>query len=227
MRRAPVPFAEGEVRIAFHAHLARTVQDLKAYDAASASSRSEDKRFSSMTTVLKTLKHHGPGLNGRDQYLTQMEMSTIAGYLAELYNRARRKDWAPIHVLQVLVVEEVSAQNEKAGNRRFCAESPLPASPGCSAFTKYSNNTGYWRAECLDESLLRFAEFTYEVTNHYMMVTDLQGVRGRNGHYYLTDPVILCRDLRRFGNTNLGQEFMAKCLASTRSLLEERGRYLV
>jgi hypothetical protein len=227
MRRAAVPFAEGEVRVAFHAHLARTVRDLKEYDTSPPSVKSTDPRFASMTTVLKTLKHHGPGLNGRQQYLLQMEMSTIAGFLAELYNRTRRKDLAPIHVLQVLVVEETSPKNEKAGNRRFCAESPLPSTPGCTAFTKYSNNTGYWNVERVDESLLRFTEFTYEVTNGYLVVTDLQGVRGKNGHYYLTDPVLLCQDLSRFGNTNLGEQFMAKCLASTRSLLEERGRYLV
>jgi hypothetical protein len=227
VRRAAVPFAEGEVRVAFHAHLARTVRDLRDYDASPPSVKATDSRFASMTTVLKTLKHHGPGLNGRQQYLLQMEMSTIAGFLAELYNRTRRKDLAPIHVLQVLVVEETSAQNEKSGNRRFCAESPLPSTPGSTAFTKYSNNTGYWNMERADESLLRFTEFTYEVTNGYLVVTDLQGSRGRNGHYYLTDPVLLCQDLNRFGNTNLGEQFMLKCLASTRSLLEERGRYLV
>jgi Alpha-kinase family/von Willebrand factor type A domain len=232
MRRAAVPFAEGEVRVAFHGHLARTVQDLHDYDEWFASPYSKkskvDGRFASMATVLKTLKHHGPGLNGRQQYLWQMEMSTIAGYLAELYNRTRRNDLAPIHVLNVLVVEEVSTQNERSGNRRFCAESPLPQSGGSAApFTKYSSNAGYWNVHSFDESLLRFTEFTHQVTNRYLLVTDLQGVKGRDGHYYLTDPVILCQDLGRFGSTNLGGHFMDKCLASTRSLLEERGRYLV
>jgi Alpha-kinase family len=85
----------------------------------------------------------------------------------------------------------------------------------------------YWNASSYDETLLRFPEFTHEVTNRYLLVTDLQGVKGTDGHYYLTDPVILCQDLSRFGSTNLGGHFMEKCLASTRSLLEERGRYLV
>ena len=52
------------------------------------------------------------------------------------------------------------------------------------------------------------------------MVTDLQGVKS-DGVFYLTDPVILCKDILRFGNNNLGKIFMKKCMESTKTHFEE------
>lgn len=52
------------------------------------------------------------------------------------------------------------------------------------------------------------------------MVTDLQGVR-KDYECVLTDPVILCEDLMRFGHTNLGEKFQNKCIDTTRALLDE------
>lgn len=86
-------------------------------------------------------------------------------------------------------------------------------------FTRYSYNSGFWEEERLDEWLLRFALWTYEVTEGYLMVTDLQGVLTENG-YTLTDPVVLCTDLARFGSTNLGAKMMARCRTSTEAHLE-------
>ena len=54
------------------------------------------------------------------------------------------------------------------------------------------------------------------------MVTDLQGVKHGNT-FTLTDPVILCRDFLRFGDSNLGPLFMQKCLEATRALMHENG----
>jgi len=81
------------------------------------------------------------------------------------------------------------------------------------AFTRFSYNTGFWEEGVLDSWLLRFALWTYAVTDGFLMVADLQGVRNGKG-YLLTDPVILCTDLSRFGNTNLGAEMMERCKAS-------------
>lgn len=67
MRCASDPFAEGEIRIAFHGQLSRTVEDL-------------DLEKNEM--VMKAFKHVGRGLNDRQQYLKQMEVSNIAHFLA-------------------------------------------------------------------------------------------------------------------------------------------------
>jgi hypothetical protein len=117
-------------------------------------------------------------------------------------------------------VEEEDESKEASGSRRFCTEEPLPKDG--SAFTKFSNNTGHWDEDHLHETLLRFTDYTYKVTHGYLMVTDLQGVRKGND-FYLTDPVILCKDILRFGNTNLGEKFMEKCIQSTRAYMTENG----
>jgi hypothetical protein len=207
MRRASSPFAEGEVRLAYHGQLAKEDKDLV-------------KDGHSM--VMKSFKHLGKGVNDRDQYLKQMEVSAIAHFLAVEYNKSSSKPSRcfGIKVLPVIVVEEVDEKNESTGNRRFCTEHHLPT--GGSAFAKYSNNTGYWDEDTLDETLLRFTKFTHDATDGYIIVTDLQGVCKGNA-YHLTDPVILCKDILRFGNTNLGEKFIKKCIDSTQAHLEENG----
>jgi hypothetical protein len=204
-RRAKDPFAEGETRIAYHGQLSRKKEDL------ADSTRS--------AVVMKSFKHIGTGLNAREQYLKQMEVSTIAHFLARAFNQSsdRPPHCSLIRVLEVCVVEEEDEDNEKLGNRRFCAEDPLPD----GNFEKFSNSTGHWDEDLLDEWLLRFSDFTYQATKGYLMVTDLQGVQN-GAEFYLTDPVILCKDILRFGNTNLGEKFMLKCINSTRAYMEEK-----
>lgn len=207
MRRAPEPFAEGQIRLAYHGQLNRKHDDL---------------HLEKSEMILKAYKHTGGYVNDLDQYLKQMEISNIVYFLATEYNKSSRpRHCATIQCLQNCVIEETSDINESSGDRRFCAEPPLPIATGAE-FTKYSNNTGYWNDDEIDETLLRFTLYTYEITGEYLMVTDLQGIR-KDGVYYLTDPVILCNDLLRFGNTNLGRPFMKKCLESTRAYLADNG----
>jgi hypothetical protein len=150
-----------------------------------------------------------------------MEVSNIAFYLSKVYNKSFRRAYlGRVLFLPVCVVEDLDEAKEDAGTRRFCAETPLPAE--ASSFTQYSNNTGYWNEEHLDETLLRFTEFTYQATNGYLMVADLQGVR-KGSDFYLTDPVVLCEDVLRFGRTNLGGTFMHKCINATWAIMKEKG----
>ena len=123
-------------------------------------------------------------------------------------------------MLPVIVVEKVDEKKESSGSCRFCTENLLPT--GGSEFTKYSNNTGYWDADSLNETLLRFTKYTHNATHGYIIVTDLQGVCKGNT-YHLTDPVILCKDILCFGNTNLGETFIKKCIDSTKAHLNENG----
>jgi len=208
MRRAPEPFGEGQSRIAFHGQLAKKKKDLN---------------LDSSAMVMKTFKHIGEGIHDRKRYLDQMEVSNIAHYLAEEYNKSsfRPGYCAKIDIVQACVVEEEDEERELHGERRFCAEVPLPIST-TSPFTKYSNNTGYWDEDVLDESLLRFTLFTYQITDGYLLVSDLQGVKYKN-RFMLTDPAILCTDILRFGNTNLGAKLMMKCIKSVESHMTENG----
>ena len=77
--------------------------------------------------VLKIYNHVGKGVNSRKQYFKQMEVSTIACFLAKKYN----EEEAPCHCTQikflpVMVVEEEDSSMEETGSRRFCVEEHLP-----------------------------------------------------------------------------------------------------
>lgn len=148
-----------------------------------------------------------------------MELSSIACFLSKEYNKHRLLTCGAVYILESVVVEEEEETNEGKGYRRFCAEEPLPGNT--SAFIKYSNNTGHWNIDHMNETLLRFTAFTYEATNGYLLITDLQGAPS-GCDFYLTDPAILCTDTLRFGHTNLGDKFMKKCMDSTNYYISER-----
>jgi hypothetical protein len=90
-------------------------------------------------------------------------------------------------------------------------------------YVRFSNNLGYWYwdEEILDESLLRFTKWTHTITDGYLVVTDLQGIK-KESSFTLSDPAILCIDHLPFGGTNLGPKGINKCMKSTTSLLAER-----
>jgi Alpha-kinase family len=201
MRRAADPCAEGELRLAYYGKIGP--------DEAALDSSTGDK-------ILKSFKKSRKSESDRKHYLAQMEVSTIAHFLAEEYNKTSRLAHCPeIKFLSIFMVETEDPKAE-----RFCAEDQLPCA--ATAFTKYSNNTGYWNEDEINQSLLLFTVFTYKKTGGYMMVTDLQGVRHGN-QFILTDPAILCKDSTRFGDTNLGGKLINKCLESTKAMLEEYG----
>ena len=202
MLRARDPFAQGEMRLAYYRKVGA--------DEASLALDKADK-------ILKMFKKKERKASAdRKHYLAQMEVSTIAHFLAEEYNKSCRPDHCPqIRFLRVFVVEA-----DAAGTERYCAEDQLPGAATC--FTKYSNNTGYWNADEINQSLLLFTRFTHEKTGGYLMITDLQVVR-HGEEYILTDPAILCKGSTRFGGTNLGRIFMDKCMAATEAMLEEYG----
>jgi Alpha-kinase family/von Willebrand factor type A domain len=204
LQRAKHPFAQGEMRLAIYGRIGADSSSL-------ASSKAEK--------ILKEFKKSTKSAAvDRKQYLAQMEVSTIANFLADEYNKSesRPHHCSKIRFLNVIVVESDSTS---VGNR-FCAEDILPGA--ATGFTKFSNNTGYWNEDEINQSLLLFTRFTLEKTGGYLMVTDLQGVRSGD-EYVLTDPAILCKDKTRFGNTNLGKEFMKRCMDSTNAMLEENG----
>lgn len=206
LQRAPCPFAEGSTRIAYYGLL------------------SKPGSAAPSPMILKSFKFMGLSVNDRKHYLRQMEVSNLARFLANSFNdsSARPPQCGFVRVLPVCVIEEDDTKNEETGLRRFCAEPPLPVGAGCSKFTRFSSNTGYWAETELSQTLLAFCKYTHDVTKGYLIVTDLQGVKC--GHdFFLTDPVILCKNPLRFGSTNVGTDFMKRCIGSTNKYLEWNG----
>lgn len=205
LRKAAHPFNEGGSRIVFHAQLAEDPIDLN------------DKR---KAMVVKSSKDARASANSRTSYFRQMEVSEIVHFLADLYNSspARCPTCAKIRVLQVCVVEEIGEEGTEPN--RYAAEAPLPTDG--SEYTKFSNNAGYWNMDDLDESLLRFTAFTFQATKHFMMATDLQGVK-RGNEIFLTDPALHCKDADRFDKTNLGAPGIRRCMDQTLAVMSEQG----
>jgi vacuole morphology and inheritance protein 14 len=74
-------------------------------------------------------------------------------------------------------------------------------------YEKYNNNAG-WATHGVSESAQisqAFSHFSWQLTQGFLMVVDLQGVAG-----VLTDPQIHCLDNKRFVSGNLGYEGILK-----------------
>ena len=173
--------------------------------------------------MAKAFKDIGGGTNKFKEYKTLMDNSTAAVFLANEYNESnyRPVHCARIRYLKVSIVEEKDGSTEQVAmdeTFRFNTEALLPE----GAFTKFNNNVGNWHEDHLDESLLRFTIFAHDITDGYLVVSDLQGVK-RENEFILTDPAVLCKDLLRFGDSNLGEAFIEKCFESTKAIMKENG----
>jgi Alpha-kinase family len=190
---APQPFAQGALRWAFNSQIKLgTWQD----------------------GIVKLFKDSSKRSNTRARYLAQIEVSTVAAFLAQEYNKIRQPQHLPITFLKSHVVEVTKVDGSK---EHYNLEPKLPPSEG--GFTKFSNNTGYWNVSKFGPtlSLALFSRWTYTQPGYFMMVTDLQGVKTD-----LTDPVVLCHDLSKFGSTNLGPRFISCCMHVIDTLLAEK-----
>jgi Alpha-kinase family len=194
LKVAPQPFAQGALRWAF---------------------KSLIKLDGWQDAIVKLFKDSSRRMNTRAQYLAQIEISTIAAFLAEEYDKVKQPQHLPITFFKSHVVEVTKVDGSK---EHYNLERELP--PSEVGFTKFSNNTGYWNTDHFDSTLAMFSQWTYAVTGKYMMVTDLQGVKTDTG-YFLTDPVVLCHDLSKYGSTNLGPKFIDRCMHSIETLLAE------
>src|SRR3989337_1690316 len=79
--------------------------------------------------------------------------------------------------------------------------------PKLENFKRFNTNTGII-VEFIP-TLEAFAHFTYEYTEGYLVVCDLQGIE-LTDEFLLTDPAIHCIDLR-FGRTNFGERGINEC----------------
>ena len=72
-------------------------------------------------------------------------------------------------------------------------------------FKKWMNNEGNVNLEEYSSLLNAFSHWTFEYTQGYLIVTDLQGFVYKNNEFILTDPALVCSDEpNRFGLTNRG-----------------------
>lgn len=176
------PFADGKCRWAFHGQI-QTGEGWKPY-VFKRSKRQDGKAWATHT---------------RANYLNQIKVSAVAVFLADAWNAKKPARLLPIQYLRASVAEVSMDGREEL----YCQEPLLPA----GTFTKWCNNAALWDVGEMteNETILQFAKFTHDLTDGYMMIADIQGIKlpGTQG-YVLTDPVVLCKDEDLFMPTNLG-----------------------
>jgi len=199
MKWVPEPFAKGACRWAFDAQVQMEGRS-KGWN------RFVGKRF--------IVPRSSEADHGESRYLASIQDSVIAMYLAEAFNATNLAKY------KILFLPAYMGEVTHEGRKEyFSLEPKLPEAP----FVKWSNNAGDWDLNILAKELLLFTKFTYEATNGYMLVSDLQGVVDSSHNYILTDPAVLCQDVDRFGSVNLGKAAMDATYEMARKLLQELG----
>lgn len=211
---APKPFANGTVRLAYYARRLFTDGDHRVTDVP----RTVDTTFHAVDEiVLKDyIKPREIESLTRSRFMVDLETQTVAAKLAFDFNeKLSRTSRAPNLKLKYLMSKLARIENPD-GSFRFMAMEKLFR--GDVTMVKYTNNYSFVRVgDAHDEDFhersalaVAFSHFTYEYSNKYLMVTDLQGVDYTDNRdrqvMLLTDPAIHCPHALRFGSTNLRQK---------------------
>lgn len=133
-----------------------------------------------------------------ETYFKDVEMQAVAADYARLFNR-----YTPpriVEFVQAWILQLVDRGDLVCGVEPFIQ----------GDYRKHNNNCGY--VSDLDRNTPQaFSHFTFEASNHEILVVDIQGVRD---HY--TDPQIHTRRGEEFGKGNLSMRGFKKFLSSHR-----------
>ncbi len=147
-----------------------------------------------LNCVIKESIRLDPDYNTKRYHEESLEIQVISNFLAWKFGQIYKNDKAKLRFLDVdlIRVKETGAY--------YCIEEFVEG-----AFKKWSNNEGHVNTNEYTNLLNAFSHWTFEYSDEYLIVTDLQGFVYKNDEYILTDPAILCQeDEDRFGATNLG-----------------------
>ncbi|KAF0547883.1 kinase-like protein [Gigaspora margarita] len=137
-----------------------------------------------------------------EKYLEVAEISAITTYLTIKFNSiAGRKNIPLVNFVRVHLVRAII----NGRTRYYSTEPELQG----AEFRRFNSNSGFIRE--YRPVLEAFSHFTYQHTEKYLVVCDLQGIEHPTGQFLLTDPAIHCLDNVRFGTTNLGENGIERC----------------
>ena len=137
--------------------------------------------------------------NNLEGYSRELESITICHHISNEFDE-RIVNIIPKDKTDILLkyihcyIYEITSPS--SSNRYYYVEDYLPGN-----YIKYNNNTGWVAKDVAEQTLVAqaFSHFSYQYTQGYLMIVDLQGVGG-----FLTDPQIHCLDEDKFGIGNLG-----------------------
>ena len=135
--------------------------------------------------------------NKLEDYAKELESITICHHISNEFDE-RIVNIVPKDKTNILLkyihcyIYEVSSPKPKF----YYVENYIPGK-----YIKYNNNAGWITTNIADQTLVAqaFSHFSYQFTQGYLIIVDLQGVGG-----FLTDPQIHCLDQNKFGKGNLG-----------------------
>ncbi|CAG8608350.1 4744_t:CDS:1, partial [Ambispora leptoticha] len=142
-----------------------------------------------------------------EKYLESIEISAITTYLSIKFNSAAgRKNIPLVNFVRVHLVRATMSS-------RTVYYSVEPELQGAE-FRRFNSNSGFITE--YRPVLEAFSHFTYQHTDGFLVVCDLQGielseVEHHASRFLLTDPAIHCVDPLRFGKTNLGKDGIKRC----------------
>ncbi|KAF0559396.1 kinase-like protein [Gigaspora margarita] len=145
-------------------------------------------------------KYHDIKIGTIERYLESVEIFNIASFFSIKFNIAAER----VGINKKITFIDVKVLYDKTDNTYYSVENYISN----AKFKKFNVNSGLITE--FHSILEAFAHFTYKYTEGYLVVYDLQGADLRD-EFLLTDPVIHCVDLLRFGITNLGKGGIQKC----------------
>ena len=147
-----------------------------------------------------------PQHRSEKQYISQSENSAWAKSLMDQY---RTRETMSKHV-DVIPSRVIKVSSNGGSETLYNMEEWLHGSD----FRKWTTNGGVILD--VDKDLLKFSAWTYAYTSRYAIVTDIQGVESPTG-IKITDPEMLCVDIKRLGPTNLGPPTTHVCYLAAKN----------
>ena len=142
--------------------------------------------------------------NTENHIKTSIESQIIACFLAKEFKKISPSQ-------KSLRFLDIGYLKDKDTGALYSVEEYFPGK-----FIKWSSNAGFINEDEYSATLDCFAHWSYQVTDQFLVVMDIQGC-ARSNEYVLTDPAITCPDdMERFGSTNLGKKGLTKFFESHR-----------
>lgn len=177
------PFSKGSIRLVYH------LQDTS----------DNKKGIDNKTTYVAKISMDPRDNANREVYFRDVEMQAIAAFYANQfneYNPPKKVDFVKAWLLQL---------DDREG-APICGVERFIDGP----YRKHNNNFGFV-SDDERNTPQAFSHFTYESSNHGMLVCDIQGVSDM-----YTDPQVHSQDGQGFGKGNMGQRGIDKFIQTHR-----------
>lgn len=194
---APAPFAKGVEKVAFYARVSEPPTD-------PASSEGVMIPYVCKELLKAKAKHRT-----KAKYEIAVSCQRAATMFASLFNSQKPKDCPKIVFADIRIIQ----LNTRWPEQPYALLEKRLDSAANSKYEKFNNNNGGVVLNPTPHgtnhaAVQAFSHFTYCRSGEQLIVVDCQGIYYEQPEqlFYLTDPVVHCNNIFRFGGTNFGQQ---------------------